>query len=70
MQSDFSFKNGLFRPLFGLFSSFLQFSQQLTVNMFVVKFCSWLDSNRGPLVLEATTLPTKPQSSDLYFWKA
>ena len=25
------------------------------------KFCQWLDSNRGPLVLEATALPTEPQ---------
>ena len=25
------------------------------------KFCRWLDSNRGPLVLEARALPTEPQ---------
>ena len=25
------------------------------------KFCWWLDSNRGPLVSEATALPTEPQ---------
>ena len=25
------------------------------------KFCRWLNSNRGPLVLEATALPTEPQ---------
>ena len=25
------------------------------------KFCRWLDSNRGPLVSEATALPTVPQ---------
>ena len=25
------------------------------------KFCRWLDSNRGPLVLEATAQPTEPQ---------
>ena len=24
-------------------------------------FCQWLDSNRGPLISEATTLPTEPQ---------
>ena len=29
--------------------------------MFIVKFCKWLDLNRGPLVLEATTLPTELQ---------
>ena len=29
--------------------------------MFIVKFCQWQDSNRAPLVSEATTLPTGPQ---------
>ena len=45
---------GLF---FSLFSSF----QQLTVNMFIIKSCRWLELNRGHLVLEATALPTEPQ---------
>ena len=44
-------------PLFSLFSSF----QQLPVNMFVTKFCQWLDWNRWPLVSEATALSTEPQ---------
>ena len=26
------------------------------------KFCRWLDTNRGPLVLEATALPTEPHN--------
>ena len=26
-----------------------------------INFCRWLDSNRGPLVLEAPALPTEPQ---------
>ena len=26
-----------------------------------IKVCQWLDSNRGPLVSEATALPTEPQ---------
>ena len=26
-----------------------------------VNFCWWLDSNRGPLVMEVTALPTEPQ---------
>ena len=26
-----------------------------------INFCQWLDSNHGPLVLEATALPTEPQ---------
>ena len=46
------------RPLFLLFSSFLQ-----TVNMkyWFNKSCRWLDSNPGPLISEATALPTAPQ---------
>ena len=43
--------------IFCLFSSF----QQLTVNISIAKFCWWLDSNCGPLVLKATALPTKAQ---------
>ena len=31
------------------------------VNMLIIKFCWWLDSNLGPLVLEASALPTEPQ---------
>ena len=34
--------------------------QQLTEKTFIVKFCRWLDSNRGPLVSEVTALPTEP----------
>ena len=52
-----SFLMGHSLPLFSLFSSF----QQLTVNMFIIKHGQWLDSNWGPLVSEATTLPTLPQ---------
>ena len=26
-----------------------------------INFCRWLDSNRRPLVVEATALPTQPQ---------
>ena len=29
--------------------------------MFNIKYCQWLDSNRGLLELEATALPTEPQ---------
>ena len=35
--------------------------QHLTANMFVIKLCRRLDSNCGPLELEATALPTEPQ---------
>ena len=46
------------RPLFvSLFSSF----QQWTEKTLITKFRQWLDSNRGPLGLESTALPTKPQ---------
>ena len=53
----FFIKIGQCPATFSLFSSF----QQLTVNMFIIKSCQWLDSNRGPLVSEATALPTEPQ---------
>ena len=39
------------------------------LNMYI-NFCQTLDSNRGPLVLEATALPTEPQplpKIDFYF---
>ena len=52
-------KTGHSLPRFLLFSSFLQ-----TVNMFS-KNCRWPDSNPGPLVLEATTLPTAPQPKNV-----
>ena len=36
--------------------------------MFNIFFCRWLDSNRGPLASEATTLPTEPQlQTNIYF---
>ena len=35
--------------------------QQLTVKMWIIKFCRWLDSNRGYLVSKAIALPTEPQ---------
>ena len=35
-----------------------------------INFCRWLDSNRGPLELEATALPTAPQPLPLpYYYK-
>ena len=55
-------KLGLSWPLIPLFSSF----RQLTVNMFILKSCRWLDSNLRPLGLEATTLPTEPQPVPIY----
>ena len=36
------------------------FSIQFILNNWI-NFCRWLDSNGGPLVSEATALPTKPQ---------
>ena len=43
-----------------LFSFVFIFSIQLTVNV-QCKCCQWLDSNRGPLELKATALPTEQQ---------
>ena len=45
------------------FFIFVFFNTQLTVYKcsILINFCQWLDSNRGPLVLEATALPTEPQ---------
>ena len=37
-------------------ASFFLYFRQLTVNMFIINFCRWLDSNCGPLDLEATVL--------------
>ena len=48
-------------PLFSLFSSFqYTIDSKQMFNIYII-FCQWLDSNRGPLVLEATPLPTEPQ---------
>ena len=48
---------GLSRPLFiKVFSSFQYTWQRADVNI-----CQWLDSNRRPLVLEETALPTESQ---------
>ena len=44
-----------------LFLYFHLFNTQLTLNKCSINFWRRLDSNRGPLVLEATTLPTEPQ---------
>ena len=43
---------------FSLFSSFLTVESK---QMFDINVCRRLDSNRGPLVIEATALLTKPQ---------
>ena len=42
---------------------FRRINTQLTVYKWsmLINFCRWLDSNRGPLVLEVTALPTEPQ---------
>ena len=50
--------------------SLFQSIQQLTVDtvdtcMLCIKFCKLLDSNRRPLVLEATALQTEPQPHKL-----
>ena len=45
----------------GLFPFIIVFSMQVTSNKCSYKFCQLLDSNRGPLVSEATTLLTEAQ---------
>ena len=52
------FKSG---PFPASFLFIFVFSIQLIINKCSIKFCRWLESNRGPLVLKATTLPTEPQ---------
>ena len=44
------------RPLFFYFRLFNTVNSKCSIN-----FCLWLDSNRGPLELEATALPTASQ---------
>ena len=34
--------------------------------MFIINFCKRLDPNSGPLVFEATTLPTEPQPLPIF----
>ena len=53
-------KMGHSRPLFLYFRLF---NTQLTVYKcsILINFCRWLNSNRGPLVSEATALPTERQ---------
>ena len=55
---DFVLKVGHSRSLFVYFRLF---NTVASTQMFHIKVCRWLDSNRGPLVSEATALPTEPQ---------
>ena len=63
-QRIFFFFKWPFPASFALFSSF-HYSWQYTNVLY--KLCQWLDSNHGPLVLEATDLPTEPQPLATYF---
>ena len=45
----------------GFFFFIFVFSIQLTVKNVIYKFCQWQDFNCGPLLSEATALPTEPQ---------
>ena len=61
---NFGFFLFFFWAIPGLFFFIFVFSThswQKTNVHYINKFCRWLDSNRGPLVLEATALPTEPQ---------
>ena len=50
-------KVGHSRPLFIYFRLF----NTVDKNKCSIKFCRWLELNRGPLVSNATALPTEPQ---------
>ena len=50
-------KVGHSRPLFIYFRLFNTVDNKQMLN----KFCRWLESNRGPLVSKAASLPTEPQ---------
>ena len=60
---------GLFFFIFRLFNTQLIVYNNCSI---LINFCRWLDSNRGPLVSEATALPTEPQplpkSINVTFW--
>ena len=58
------FKNGPFPASFSFF--FLSFLHTVNSKQMFNKSCRWLDSNPGPLVLEATALPTAPQPLPIY----
>ena len=65
----FFLKNWAFSGLF--FFIFRLFNTQLTVynnSSILINVCRWLDSNRGPLALEATALPTEPQPLPKFNW--
>ena len=51
-------KNGHSRPLFRYFRIFITVDSKQILDLID---CRWLDSNCGPLVLEATALSTEPQ---------
>ena len=51
------FQMGYSRPLFLYFHLY----NSVDSKMFNINFCRWVDSDRRPLELEATTLPTEPQ---------
>ena len=54
------------RAIPGLFFYIFVF-QYSWQQMFIAKCWQWLDSNRGPLELESTALPTDPQPLPLFF---
>ena len=59
----FLFKICYPRPLFLYFRLFNSVDRK---QMFIINFCQWLDLNCGPLVSEATALPTDAQLLPLY----
>ena len=60
--SFFFKKVGHSRPLFSLY---FRLFNNVDSKQYQYKICRWLDSNRRPLVSEATALPTEPQPRPL-----
>ena len=50
----------------GLFFLYFRLFNIVDSKQMFNKFCQWLDSNRGPLVSEATALPTEPQPLPIF----
>ena len=69
LQSKANFR--LFRLFFLKVGHYFRlFNTVASTQMFHIKVCRWLDSNRGPLVSEATALPTEPQPLSLSSYTA
>ena len=62
------FLNGPYPASFSLFSSFQNTVDSKQMFNIIINFYRWLDLNRGPLVSEATALPTESQPLPIIQW--